>query len=116
MRKLTKVINTWEELKENDDVLKPIVNKWSRRNKEVTILCFSIIILSYKHIEKNTYDLKNDISESDDKRVTLQRRIISYLHKYKSVNFELFPHAIDKKNKLKNEDEWAQELNDLLFL
>ena len=29
---LVKVINTWDELKENDDALKPIVNKQSRRN------------------------------------------------------------------------------------
>ena len=48
--KLTKVVNTREELKENDDSLKKIVNKWSRRNKNVTLLCFSVTSLSYEYI------------------------------------------------------------------
>jgi hypothetical protein len=51
--KLTKTINIWDDIKENDEALKPIFNKWSKRSKEVTFLCFSIISLSYQHIEKN---------------------------------------------------------------
>ena len=98
--KLKKVINVWHELKENDDALKLTINKWRRRTKDITLLCFSIISLSYGYIEK-TYDLTNDLLEFDDKRVVLPKRIISYLDKYKSINFELFPHAIDKKDKLK---------------
>ena len=39
---LARVVNIWEELKENEEVLKPIVNKWGkkRRRKEVTFLFF----------------------------------------------------------------------------
>jgi len=29
-----KVINIWDEIKENDDALKPIVNKWERKRGE----------------------------------------------------------------------------------
>ena len=38
---LARVVNIWEELKENEDILKPIVNKWGkkRRRKEVKFLC-----------------------------------------------------------------------------
>ena len=32
------------------------------------------------------------------------------------MNFRLFPHDLDKKDKLKNKEEWAQELDDLFFL
>ena len=96
----------WDELKGSDDALKPIVNKWNMRDKDVTLLCFSIITLSCKHIEE-TYQLTNDLSEFDDKRIVLQRRIINYLEKYESKSFGLFPHALDRKNKLKNKEEWA---------
>jgi len=103
---LEKVINTWEELKACDDALKLVVNKLSKRNENVTLLCFFVISLSCEHIEK-AYYCTSDLAEFDDKRVPLQRRIISYHDKYKSVKFELFPHAIDKRDKLKNKEEWA---------
>lgn len=50
---LTRVVNIWEELKVNDEVLKPIINKWGkkRRRKEVTFLCYSIISSSHDQIE-----------------------------------------------------------------
>ena len=48
--KLGKVINIWDELKANDDALKPIVKKQSRRDKSVTLQCFSVIGLSYEYI------------------------------------------------------------------
>ena len=38
------------------------------------------------------------------------------MNKYKSEKFNLFPHALDKKNKLKNKEEWAKELVDLFCL
>lgn len=113
--KLVKITNVWDEIKANDQVLKPIVNKWVKRSKEVTFLCFSMISSSNLHIEKN-YDIVHDLSNFDDRRVELQRRIVNYLEKYKSVKFDLFPHAIDRKNRLKNKEEWTQELNDLFCL
>lgn len=60
--------------------------------------------------------IANDLSEFDDKRVELQRRIVNYLDKCKSVKFSLCPHAIDEKDRLKNNEEWAQVINDLLCL
>lgn len=112
---LAKVINIWDGIKASDEALKPIVNKWSKRRKEITFLCYSIIRSSHDHIEI-TYNLAHDLPKFDDKRVELQRRILSYLDKYKSKKFDLFPLALDKKNKLKNRDEWAKELDDLFCL
>ena len=40
----------------------------------------------------------------------------NYLDKYQSINFEIFPNAIDKRDKLKNKEQCAQEVNDLLCL
>ena len=78
-------------------------------------LCYSIIRSSHDQFEK-TYDIVNDLPEFDNKRVHLQRRIVGYLNKYKSQKFDLFPHALDRKNKLKNKDKLATKLDDLFCL
>ena len=112
---LAKVVNIWEEMKENEETLKPIINEWGKRRKEITFLCYFVIRSSHDHIEK-THDVAKNLSEFDDKRVGLQRKVVTYLSKYKSEKFDLFPHALDKKNKLNNKDEWAKELDDLFYL
>ena len=81
----------------------------------MTFLCYYIIRSSHDQIEK-TDDIANDLPKFDDKRVHLQRRIVGYLKKYKSQKFDLFSHALDRKNNLKSKDEWAKELDDLFFL
>ena len=81
----------------------------------MTFLCYSLIRSSHDHIER-TYDIVTDLLVFDDRRVSLQRIIVGYLSKYKSQKFDLFPCAIDKKNKLKSKDEWAKKLDDLLYL
>ena len=101
---LARVISIWEELKTHDETLKPIVSKWGKREKEVTLLCYSVIISSHDHIEK-LYDIANDLSDFDNRRVALQLKIVSYLNKYKNQKFDLFPCALDRKNKLNNKDE-----------
>ena len=65
-------MNIWEELKTNEEALKPIVNKWGkeRRSKEVTLLCFSVIMSSHDHIEK-IYDIATDLPEFDERRIYL---------------------------------------------
>ena len=112
---LARTINIWDEMKANDEALKPIVNKWVKRRKEMTFLCYFVIRSSDDQIEE-TYDIVNDLLEFDNKRVHLQRRIVDYLNKYKSQKFDLFSCALDRKNKLKNKDEWAKELDDLFCL
>ena len=99
-------MNIWGELKVNEEVLKPIVNKWGkkRRRKEVTFLYFLDIRSSDDQIEK-TYDIVTDLSTFDERRIYLQKIVIGYLSKYKSQKFDLFPHAIDRKNNLKRKDE-----------
>ena len=73
-------------MKTNDEALKPIVNKWVKRRKEMTFLCYSVIRSSHDQVEK-TYDIVNDPSKFDNKRVHLQRRIVGYLNNYKSQKF-----------------------------
>ena len=36
--------------------------------------------------------------------------------KYKSQKFSLFPHALDRKNKLKRTDKFSKQLDDLFCL
>ena len=68
---LARVVNIWDEVKANDEVLKPIVNKWGKkRRKEVTFLCYSIIRSSHDQIER-TYDIVNDLPDFDNKRIHL---------------------------------------------
>ena len=112
---LVKVIDIWEELKTHDDTLKPIVNKWGRREKEITLLCYSVIKSSNDHVEK-LYDIANDLSDFHNRRVALQPKIDSYLNKYKNKKFDLFPCALDRKKKLKNKDEWSKQLDDLFCI
>ena len=115
--RLARMVNIWDELKENEEILKPIVNKWGkkRRRKEVLFLCYSVIRSSNEQIEK-TYDIVTDLPTFDERRIYLQKIVIGYLSKYKSEKFDLFPCAIDRKNKLKSKDEWAKQLDDLFYL
>ena len=91
------MINIWEDLKANDEALKPIVKKWVRREKEITFLCLSVINNSCDQIDQ-TFDIVSDLADFDSKMIHLQKIIIGYLDKYKSQKFKLFPHALDKKN------------------
>ena len=112
---LTRIINIWEEMKANEDTLKPIVNKWGKRRKEITFFFYFVIRSSHDHIEK-IFDVANDLSYFDDRRVALQLKANVYLSKYKSEKFDLFPCALDRKNKLKNKDDWAKELDEFFYL
>lgn len=112
---LARIMSIWNEPKNSEATLKTIVNKWNNRNKDVTLLCFSVITLSCDKIEK-TFDLTKDLSNFDTKRIALQKRIINYISKYIGINFDLFPHALKKIDKLKDKEEWAKELDDLLCL
>ena len=67
---LSKVINIWEEMQASDEALKPIVNKWSKKKKEVIFLYYSVIKFLHEHIEK-IYDITNDLPKFDDRRVGL---------------------------------------------
>ena len=62
---LVRVVSIWEEMKSHEEILKPIINKWGKRRKEITFLCYSIIRSSHDHIEK-TFDVGNDLSDFDD--------------------------------------------------
>lgn len=50
---LSRLMNIWNELKINEVSLNLIVNKWDNRDRDVTLLCFSIISLSLFYGPKN---------------------------------------------------------------
>ena len=104
---LAGVIKVWEQLKAHDETLRPIVSKWEKRKGEIALSCHSSGLI------KRLYDMVNDLSDFDRRKVALQLKIVSLLSKYKSKKFDLFPRALDRKNQLKNKDEWGKELNDL---
>lgn len=112
---LSKLMDIWNELKNNEATLKPIVKKRNIRDNYVTILCCSVISLSCEQIKK-TFDMTNGLSNLDNKRIVLQRRIINYFSKYLSESFEIFPYLIEAVDKLKNKEEWAKELDDLICI
>ena len=85
--KLARLVSIWEEMKAHEETLKPIVNKWGKRRKEITFLCYSIKRSSHDHIEK-TFDVANDLSDFDDRRVALLLKVDAYLSEYKGENFE----------------------------
>lgn len=58
--------------------------------------------------------MTNNLSDFDDKRVTLHKRIINYFSKYLSENFDLFPHALRAVDKINDKEEWVRELDDLI--
>lgn len=97
----------WNEIKGGEDALKPIMNKWGRRDNDVTLLCVSVISMSCEQIEK-AFDMTNDLSDFDNERVVVEKRIIIYFSKQLAKKFEPFPHAVIKIDKLKDKEEWAK--------
>ena len=60
--------------------------------------------------------MTNDLSDFDEKRFVVQKRIIICFSKYVVEKFELFPHTLKKIDELKEKEEWDKELDDLLCL
>ena len=87
---LVGILDMWNDLKRDEDTLNPSVQKWSERDKDITLMCFSIIHLSCEKIEK-TFDINNNLKEFDETRVSIQKRIIICLSKYIGENFDLSP-------------------------
>ena len=50
---LVGILDMWNEIRNVEDTLKPIVKKWSERDKDISLMCMSIIHLSCEKIEKN---------------------------------------------------------------
>jgi hypothetical protein len=69
---LVKILEMWNEIRSVEDNMKPIVPKWSGRDKDITLICISLISLSCEQIEK-TFDITSNLSEFDEKRVAVQK-------------------------------------------
>lgn len=78
---LVGVLDMWNEIKSNEDTLKIIVQKWSGRDKYITLICISLITLSCEQIEKKI-DITSNMTKFDEKRVSIQKRIMICLSKY----------------------------------
>ena len=81
------------EINEAKEVLKPIIRKWEERDKDITLLCTSIIDSSHEQIER-IFDLTNDLSNFKNKKEALQRRISICFSKYLGERFDLFPKVL----------------------
>ena len=62
---LAGVIEIRERLKAHDETLRPIVRKWERRKGEIALSCRSDPV-------KRLYDMVNDLSDFDRRKVALQ--------------------------------------------
>jgi predicted ABC-class ATPase len=51
--KLVQIMDMWTKIKNGEDALKPIMNKWASRKKDITLLMIAVISLYCRHIEKN---------------------------------------------------------------
>ena len=68
--KLVKILEMWNEIRSNEDILKPIVKELGGRDRDTTLLCISIITLSCEQIER-TFDITNGLSKFNEKRVAV---------------------------------------------
>lgn len=110
---LSKLIEIWNEMLNNEASLRPILDKWSSREDIITTLCCHVIIFSNEQVER-TFDKVNDLSEFDKKRNILQRKINICFIKYLGYFFYFFPHVIKSRGQIRENEEWAKELNELI--
>ena len=109
---LEKIAAIRDELKKNEDKFRPLMQKWTERNKDITDMCISLIHLTCHQIEK-IFDLLNKLQGFDDKQNSFQRRLNICFSKYFAEKFDLFPCALKTVDKVKSKDEWKSELDDI---
>ena len=63
---LARIVAIWDEIKGDEDKLKPIVQKWSERNNGITTMCISVIQLPCHQIE-NIFHFLNKPEDFDSK-------------------------------------------------
>ena len=97
---LARIIDIWDEIKRDEDNLRPIVQKWSERNNDITIMCISVIQLPCHQIEK-IFDILSNLKDFDEKWVSIQKRITICLSKYIAEKFDLFPTSLKMVDKIK---------------
>ena len=103
-----------DELKRNEAIFKPLVQKWIEKNNDITIMCISVIQLSCHQIEK-TFELLSKLQGFDDKQDSFQKRLTIYFSKYFVGKFDLFPCALKSVDKVKDKEEWKRELDEIFF-
>lgn len=61
---LSKSIEIWNELMNNEENLRPILDKWISRDDIITTLCCHVIDFSNEQVE-STFDQATDVLDSD---------------------------------------------------
>lgn len=92
-----------DELKINESIFKPIVQKWTERNEDITAMCISIIQQIYHHIEE-IFDLLNKLQGFNDKKDSFYRRLTICFYKYFVKKIDLFPCALKTIDKIKEKE------------
>lgn len=107
------IVATWDEINGDEDKLRSNLQKWSDRNNDITIMCIYVFQLPRHQIEK-IFELLNRLEDLDNKWVSIQKRITFFLSKYIAENFDLFPNALKRVDKIKEKEEWKNELDEIL--
>ena len=92
---------------------RPLVQKWIKRNNDITVVCISIIQLPCHQIEK-IFDLLTKLEGFDEKRDSFQKRVTISFSKYIVERFDLFSSALKTVDKIKEKEEWKKELDEIL--
>ena len=111
---LARIVVIRDELKRNEAIFRPLVQKWKERNSDITIMCISIIQLSRRQFE-NTFELLSKLQGFDDKQDSFQKRLTICFSKYFAGKYDLFPCALKSVDKVKDKEEWKRELDEIFF-
>ena len=102
-----------DELKGNEDKFIPLVQRWTKRSKDITNMCISVIQPTCHQVDK-IFELLNKMQGFDDKQNLFHRRLKFYLSKYFTEKFSLFPCALKNVDEIKSKDEWKRDLDNIL--
>lgn len=103
-----------DELNNDKARLTLLAQKWKERNNDITLMCISIIKMPYHQIEF-FFDLLNKLGDFDEKRDSLQKRLVHYFSKYMIQKFSLFPCTLEDVDTIKEKEKWKSELDEIFF-
>ncbi len=109
---LTRIVTLMDELNKEKDGLDSLAQKWRQRNNDVTIICMSTVQMPYHQVER-IFDLLNQLDNFENKRDSLQRKLILYFSKYLAKKFTLFPCALESVDTVKEKEKWKKEMDEL---
>lgn len=97
---LSEIASIKDELKRDEVVFRHLVQRWTKRNEDITAMCISIIQLPCHQIEK-IFHLLNKLEGFDDKKIYFQKILIICFSRYVVEKFDLFLCALKIINEIK---------------